>query len=97
MTRTDAVRQALDSMEKTCAMLRAFLDEPEAAPAPAGGDDAMTPGDVAAAEKVSVSFVLRVIKRGELRATKLGAKTWRIDRSDYEAWKGARVARRRTA
>lgn len=98
MTRADAVRQALDSMEKTCAVLRAFLEEPEPA-APARDDKPMTPAEVGAIERVSTSYVLRSIRAGELVASQLSARVWRIERGDYLDWKRRRLntTRRRTA
>lgn len=90
MTRADAVRQALESMEKTCAMLRAFLDEPEPAAAPPD-EKPMTPGEVAGIERVSTSYVLRCIRAGELAASQLSPRVWRIERADYLDWKRRRL------
>lgn len=88
MTRTDAVRSALESMEKTCQMLRAFLNEPEAT------EERLTPGEVAARLRVSRSFVSDEIRSGRLPAIRLGPRKWAVPERELRKWESARLNRR---
>lgn len=50
----------------------------------------MTLVDVAWEANISVDAVRRLIARGELRAVPVGARSWRVPRSEFERW----IARR---
>lgn len=45
-----------------------------------------TPAEVAARVQVCARTVMRAIHRGELRASRLGARSYRVRSEDIEAW-----------
>jgi excisionase family DNA binding protein len=45
-----------------------------------------TPSEVAARVQVCTRTVMRAIQRGELRASRLGARSYRVRPADIDAW-----------
>jgi excisionase family DNA binding protein len=45
----------------------------------------LTPGEVAAALRVSAEVIRRLLRRGELPAVRIG-RTWRVDEDELQRW-----------
>jgi hypothetical protein len=58
------------------------------------GDHALTPKEIAALERLSPDAIYRSIAAGDLAARKVCGRL-RVDRTDYEAWKGRHQVRAR--
>jgi excisionase family DNA binding protein len=57
----------------------------QAAPSAARAPGFMTPAEVAAELRVSPAVVLRLVRRGELPAVRVG-RAWRVDHDDLRRW-----------
>jgi excisionase family DNA binding protein len=84
---------APDTLALASAALRGIADLLDTMGRPA--DAELTPAQVAAELRTSVSFVREQIREGALRARRLGPRFWRVSRADLDAFKRARTATRR--
>lgn len=89
-TREQALLAARQSLAAALVLLDMEIEEDRRRteePAPAAGDDVLTPKEVAAELKVSRGTVFNLIKSGRLRAEEVKPRLYRITRSELNAYR----------